>query len=150
MKIEEIERELPNGFHDALLHNIFIDYGRHEAVFEIGVRIGTIDSDNKKLREAYRRGRLELHGLRWCIIEAPDPSYPYCDRKLTVSAGTREALKNAPQIRLPEPGSEEEFVHWFFVRQWNAFIYVSAADAKFERTENPPLQTSGSANEKTD
>ncbi len=135
MKIEDIERELPNGFHDALLQNIFIDYDRHEAIFEMKVWIGDIDSESKELREVYRKGQLKLGGLRYCIIEAPDPGYPWCDTKLTIDAGTVGSLKKAPSVRLPEPLSEEVSVHWLFIRQWNAFIYVSATDARFEWTE---------------
>lgn len=138
MKIEDIERELPNGFHDALLRNVFIDYDRHEAIFEIEIWIGNIDSEIKKLREVYRKGRLRLHDLRYCAIESPDPEYPYAGRRLTIDAGEIGSLKKVPPIRLPEAPSEEAFVHWFFVRQWNAFIYVSATNARFEWIDDLP------------
>ncbi len=141
MKIEDIERELPNGFHDAELQNIFIDYDKYEAIFEIKVWIGDINSESRELLETYRRGQLKLYGLRYCVIEAPDPRYHYYDRELTIDAGTVNSLRKAPEVRLPELPSEEVFSHWFFVRQWNAFIYVTASNARFDWIEKLPLES---------
>jgi hypothetical protein len=131
MKLEEIEGSLPNGFHDALLQGVKIDYVKREAIFDFSVWVGDITSKDEKLREAHRKGRLRLSNLLFCIIEAPDPKYPFSNLPhLMINAGPARDLKASQQ--LPHPVPEEAFVHWFFVNEWNSFIHVAATDAAFE------------------
>ncbi len=132
MKITEIEMIIPNGFHDALLESISVDYMKKNAVFNLQLCIGDPYSEDIKKREGYRRGRLMLHGLLYCVIEPPDPAYPYCEAKtLRIDAGPLGYPGISVKSRLPEPLPEGAFSHWFFVQKWNAFIYVAATDAQF-------------------
>ncbi len=132
MEIREIEKIIPNGFHDALLESISVDYLKKNAVFNLQLCIGDPYSEDMKKHDAYRRGCLRLHGLLYCAIEPPDSAYPYCETKtLRIDAGSLGTPGIPVKLRLPEPLPEGAFAHWFFVQEWNSFIYVAATDAQF-------------------
>lgn len=131
MTIDEIEKKLPNGLHDASLEKIQIDYVRQEAKFEIGVNIGTPQDKSEKRRI----GILRLDGLQFCVIDPPDPKYPFQDAKglWLVDSGPIEDLKSENlQKKLIEHLPKGAFIRWFFINDWNAFIYIAALDAHFE------------------
>ncbi|MDP3110722.1 MAG: hypothetical protein Q8M71_01290 [Thermodesulfovibrionales bacterium] len=132
MTIEEIEKELPNGFHDAVLTKIAIDYEKRKIMLEIEVNISKSDLPDEVCREASRAGRLTLSGLLFCVIESPDPQYRFHETKnLWISdSGSVKSLKIP--ARLPTILPNGAFVHYFFVNDWNAFIYLAAMDALFE------------------
>ena len=49
MTIEEIETNLPNGFHDAVLKKINIDYVSYEADLEIKVGLSNFKESKRRL-----------------------------------------------------------------------------------------------------
>jgi hypothetical protein len=138
MQIQDIEDSLPNGFHDALLERIDIRYENNRAIFYIQILVGDPDSKNAEEREAYRLGKLTLDSLFFCAIETPDPTYPYREKKhLRISAGHLESLTHANLPDLVQSLPENAFSCWFFIQEWNAFIYVAALDAQFIWSEDP-------------
>lgn len=125
MTLDDLACTLPNGFHDAEITSIRIDYVRRKVEIMIDVWVGDSES-----RETYRPATLTLSGLRYCCIEPPDGRYPFQNAStLTVSTGTVESLAKPPDARLPDMPHTVGFTNWFFVEQWNAFLYVSAQDA---------------------
>jgi hypothetical protein len=127
MTLEEIENTLPNGFHDARINKINLDYAKRVATFYLEIWVA--DSE-EETRENYRAAKLTLSGLLFCVIEAPDPKYPYHEEKaLWVDAGSSK-LGDLSLTQLPEPLPSGAFTHWFFVNDWNAFIHVAATDAQ--------------------
>ena len=127
MTFEELDKELPNGFHDAELHDLRIDYVSGSAILRMGLDFGSYDRSNSP---DYRVGELRVSGLYFCSIETPDPNYPYLPdgSPLNVSGDpgkpeTRRALEELSST-LP-PG-----VRCFrlFVNEWNSFIYIAARD----------------------
>ena len=132
MTLDEIAASLPNGFHDAKIKSINIDYVNREARFDLQIWIGD-DSGTKEERETYRGAQLTLSQLLFCVIDAPDSRYPYHERKaLRVDAGSSNSGQISTSVRLPAPLPEHSFSHWFFVNNWNAFIHVAAMDARLE------------------
>jgi hypothetical protein len=132
MTIKEIESNLPNGFHDANLKTISIDYVTRKAELDITVDISNAEAPEEDATEDYRDGKLILSGLLFCIIEPPDlrSADLNADGLWITSSGTvkpGEMLKDLPLL-LPEGA----FVHYFFVNNWNASIYLAAMDARFE------------------
>ena len=125
MTLEEIADSLPNGFHDTHINSIRIDYVNRELTLDLEVWVSDSVEDDA---DVYRPAQLTLLRFLFCVIEAPDPTYPYQEEKaLWVDAGSDE---NPKKIQLPEPLPEGAFTHWFFVNDWNAFIHVAAMDAR--------------------
>jgi hypothetical protein len=133
MTLEEISDSLPHGFHDAQIKKLNLDYVNREATFDLEIWIGTDSSRKREERDAYRAAQLTLSQLLFCVIEPPDPNYPYQERKpLWVDAGSSPSNQISTSIRLPEPLPEGAFIHWFFANNWNAFIHVAAKNARLE------------------
>ena len=133
MTLEEVAASLPNGFHDADIKSISIDYVAGTATFDLEVWVGDDSAVKEEERELYRAARLILSYLLFCVIEPPDPRYEYYERKaLWVDDASRGAASISTTAKLPSPLPENSFVYWFFVNNWNSFIYVAAMAARLE------------------
>jgi hypothetical protein len=121
--IEQIESSLPNGFHDALLLRLSIDYRIGEAVIGIDVVV-----NDERIPE-YREGLLRISGVHFLVVDAPGPVILNSPRQSRIDAGPGHPSRST--INLPSVPSGH-FLHWFFVNDWNAFIRVAARDATFE------------------
>lgn len=128
MTIDDIENTLPNGFHDAVIRKLDIDYTKREGSLVIEVNAGNIEDD----QVCRRIGKLTLTDIVFFVIEPPDPNYPYkkSDGLWIASSGLVNSLKLP--TRLPNLQPCDGFAHYFFINDWNAFIYLAAMDANFE------------------
>lgn len=135
MQLGEIEYSLPNGFHDADLEGIEVDYTARKALMKMQLHVGDSNGATKEEREAYKRAELELSDVLYFVIDAPDPKYRYSEKgalwldagDARVARGTVQAAP-APPVpveRLPDGAS----AYWFFVGNWNSFIHVAAMSA---------------------
>lgn len=126
MTIDELEAELPNGFHDAILRDYSSDGATHSAEFTIDVWVGDLRSPTVSERECYRPARLELLGLVYLIVDAPD-------RRSVAAEGAPiridkcAADENATLAGQVPPGG---FAGRFFVNEWNTFIHFGAREAR--------------------
>ena len=145
MRLEEIDRMLPNDFHDAYLEKLTIDYAAAKAVFDLDLLFGVPDGKNEFEREAYRKGRLQLSNLIYCIIEPPLPNshqrYRGVDGPLKIDAWPMVEMKDKPE-KLPEPLPEEAFAYVIYAMTWGTFIYVAGTDASFAWQGDPHLNDS--------
>jgi hypothetical protein len=131
MTIDELESELPNGLHDAHLRTFSSDPTAGRAEFTLDVWIGDLHSAVWSERECRRPARLELLGVTYLVVDAPDPRY-------AVEDGSRVQIDSCaadddPERRglVPEGG----FAGRFFVTDWNAFIHFAALDARLTWTD---------------
>jgi len=65
--LEELERTLPHGLHDAEVRRIEVDYQQRKVRLKVAVWVGDMD-DPPERREAYRKGELRYRDLcfwRW-------------------------------------------------------------------------------------
>lgn len=130
--LEQLERSLPNGFHDAQIKGINLNYVERTIVFEMRLWVGDLESADKAEREAYRLGVLIISEFDFCVIEPPDLRYPYHPVKaVRVDSGAG----NPQSIPLLENIPEDTFAHWFFVNEWNSFIYFIARAARLEMSQ---------------
>ncbi len=132
MTIEDIENNLPNGFHDANLIGVNIDYVKREVTLDIEVDISSPESRSEGNMENYRRGILTLLGLLFCVIEPPDFQYADLDNKGLWITGSNPVRPAEIPTKFPTKLSEDAFVHFFYISNWNASIYLAAMDARFE------------------
>ena len=81
--MEATETQLPNGFHDARLHDLHLDqvHGRLTMLLDV-----CVEEDGSEDRE--RRGTLTLDGLLFCVIDPPGPNAQLpCRTPLWIDAG---------------------------------------------------------------
>ena len=126
MTLEDVERALPNGFHDAFLQTLTVDYVARRATLSLRVWIGDADAPTGADQEAYRQVVLTISGLLWWIVEPPAITTGHAAEELWIDAGPLSSLKTQPAVPVV---SDDAFAWWIFVRQWNAFMYFAATDA---------------------
>lgn len=125
MTIEEIENVLPNGFHDAVICSIFVDYNAKKAIFDINVNISNANNESTAV---FNSGKLFLSGLHYLALEPPDEAY--------LVDSVEQGLWIASSAPIPSSKDQKNtmgsFTHRFFINNWNSFIVLSAVDARFE------------------
>ena len=131
--LKEIDLELPNGFHDAFLEKLTLNYLSNSAELDLELWVGDPDTKTEEEREATRKARLYLNDLLYFVIEPPYPGYKYTkDRGVGLDAGDAMEDSNPkapkPQGDLPDGA----FAYWFFAGDWNAFIHVAALSARLD------------------
>jgi hypothetical protein len=132
MTLEEISESLPNGFHDAEVRRIVLDYSNRALTMESDIWVGSMD-DPPETREAYRSASVKLSGLLFCAIDLPKSQA--CGEDGAVSVDDFPTLRE-PAIALPKelvsslPASA--FLHTFYVNDWSSFIHVAAECAEME------------------
>ena len=131
--LREIDYDLPNGFHDAKLETVTLNFPSNRADLDLQLSVGSPDDATEEEREAYKWARLHLTDLVYFVIDCPDPGRVHPEGEaLWIDAGdaTDESLPAylKPPIVLPA----EAFAYWFYVHQWNAHFHVAAKGASLE------------------
>ena len=122
----EIDRGLPNGFHDSRVRSCNLDFVARTATFGIDVWVGDAEATTPNGRELYRSALLVVSGLAFCQLDAPDPSYPY-QEAMPIRVDLSEADQTVPAIRELPAGV---FAVRFYVSGWNSFIHVAGRHAQ--------------------
>ena len=126
MNLDQLEADLPHGFHDSLLRNFSSDMAERRAEFVLDVWVGDLRSDVTAERERYKPARLELLGLGYLIVDDRDsrqPPFELAPVQIDACAADDDP-ERARQV--PEGG----FAGRFFVTEWNAFIHFAALEAR--------------------
>lgn len=126
MTLDEITDSLPNGFHDAQINSISINYVKREATFDLEIWVAESSQGDS---DVYRSAQLKLLQFLFLAIEPPNPRYDYHEEKPLWVAGS-EGQRHISSTQLPSPLPEGAFTYWFFVHDWNSFIHIAALDAE--------------------
>jgi len=139
MKEIDVSDLLGIWFHDVKINRISADYVKREVEFEYVIPVGFWNSPNRYgITEGEIKGSLFMTGLLFLVVEPPDANYPYDDSEgieITSEgpATTEEfAAKYAARLSgMPQDLPEDAFLHWFYVADWNTFIFVAATGMRF-------------------
>jgi hypothetical protein len=128
MTFQEAEALTPNGFHDAEIDTLHVDYRTGTLSLSMRLWTGTLGTPNQ---EEYSSAELRVQGLLFCAIDPPDPRYPFPPDGDSLGVdgahGPGDLAAKADLIaRLPP----EISLYRFFVEQWNSFIYVAGGDVQ--------------------
>lgn len=133
MTFEELDALYPNGFDDAAINGLRVDYQNRTAELELNLRGNPPDSPNE---DEYRRAVLLLRGFYYFVIEPPDAdhlSYPV--RSIQINGYSEDANRFPLFEHLRASLSAGAFCCRFYVHDWNSFIHVAASDADFSWIE---------------
>ena len=132
MTFKEVEHTLPNGFHDAKIERISLDYSAGTLQIAMRILIGTPGQPDQ---DEYGPAELRVGGLYFCFIEPPDPTYPFKPngKPLSVSGDDGASGEIGFLQKLPAGVS----CYRFFVDQWNSFIYIAASDVQISSSGVP-------------
>jgi len=129
MTLDDIAASLPNGFHDAVLKTVSLDFVNCEAKLRLSVWIGEPGANTDAERELYRNAEVCLEGLVYWISEPPRTKDYLHKGALVFDMGALETLAEPPSSPPPEAPADS-FTNWLFVRDWNAFVFVAARDSR--------------------
>jgi hypothetical protein len=130
MTFEELDRRYDNGFVDAEITSVTIDYQSRTATLQMNLRGNQAASPNK---QKYDRAVLAVHGFYYFAIEPPDTDH------LSYGKRSEITVDGFPE----DPGRFPLFEHMkttlpigafccrFFVHDWNSFIHIAAPNAEF-------------------
>ena len=129
---EELARDLPNGFHDAEIRGISLDYLTQAAVFSMNLLVGVGTPDNKNL-SLYRAATIKISGLLLFFIESPHPKYNFVldGDPLSVSGDSVRVGQNREMDLLLPALPDNAWAYRFFLDEWNSFMYIAATSAEF-------------------
>ena len=133
MTFEEIEMTLPNGFHDAKIVRITLDYLAGTILMTMELLIDTSGD-----RVKYDRAEVKGNKLYLCSIEPPDPKYPFKPhgKALRVS-GDPEPRESVIFGNILGELPEGIAIYRFFVDSWNSFIHIAASDLEISWLKEP-------------
>jgi|ERR1044072_643875 hypothetical protein len=127
--LDALEANLPNGFHDALIKSISIDYTQRKIVIAISILTGQPSSPTEEERERYSDAILTIDDFLFCIIEPPDPQHAFASAGLLrIDSGSG----NPQRLPFLENIPADAFARWFFINEWNSFIYIAARAAHLD------------------
>jgi hypothetical protein len=131
MTLDELDQKLPNGFHDAQIFSIEIDYAAGAAKFSLGLLVGWPE-DPEPERERYQKAELFLTGQCFCSIDPPFPTYSFIpDGRPIYVSGDPAQPDHLPALReLSAKFPPGTWCYRFFVHDWNGFIQIAARDAR--------------------
>lgn len=129
MNIEEVEKSLPNGLHDAVMRKHVVDYENRTLEFDIDVWVGDLDSKDEEEREKYKSGKLKFEGLEYFVIEPPS-DVKVLFEPFSFSAGNPEVDKIKASVILPEAPAGT-FRAFFFIYKLEAFMHICASKVEF-------------------
>jgi hypothetical protein len=129
---EELELELPNGFHDAEIRGIALDYLARTAILSMNMLSGVGTPDNENLN-IYRRATVRIAGLLLFFVEPPHPKYNFLldGEPLSVSGDSVRAGQNSEMDCLLPALPQNSTVYRFFLDEWNSFVYLAAEGVEF-------------------
>jgi hypothetical protein len=130
MDLRLIEQSLPNGFHDAYLSGLDLDFVHHDVELSLSVLVA---NDDQPVSERYRQCRLTLHDYSVLVLEPP-----IAYREIKPSRGLQidqTQLNEEDYQAFRQVGynmREGNFWLALFVYDWNSRIVISARDADME------------------
>jgi len=135
MTLDELDRSLLNGFHDAEISSVEIDYGKATAKLHVWFWTGSTD-DARADRETYERAVVTVRGLCFFTIDPPDPNYRFLTEgdPIVVSGDPAKPDHLPALLSLMAKLPKDAWCYRLFVTDWNSFIHVAGRDAELTFT----------------
>src|SRR5262249_19278701 len=74
MTLDELDNFLPNGFHDAYIDSLELDYSTGAMKLNVDLLVGWPD-DPEPEQQQYQKAIVTITGLCFCSIDPPSPGY---------------------------------------------------------------------------
>jgi hypothetical protein len=138
MTFEEIDQKLPNGFHDAEIRKMSIDFVSRSIVIGMNLHAGVPGGPNP---EQYRAGTLEILSPCLFFIEPPDPGYHFIPdgSPLNASGNSVKVGKDTKVDRLLSALPPNATVYLFFLDDWNSCLYLAGGSVVLSWDDGGPF-----------
>lgn len=118
----DIEDGLPNGFHDARLKGVEVNFGQSTLVLHLDVDMSDINESG--LTEHVGKSAL-ISGVLYVRMDGPEEH-----KKAELKPGPLD-IAGDPHLMTELIGNSNYWVYRFFVHAWNAFITIAAEKAEW-------------------
>jgi hypothetical protein len=140
MTFAELDNSLSNGFHDAALKSVTVDYERRTVSMKLSLKVGNPDGPREK-RDDCRDAQVEINGMILWIVDPPDPNEEFKAAGELWIADSYET-GSIPQFTKHLSGvltavPADAFVHSFLVNDWNSYIHVAGRDCSIGWLNEP-------------
>jgi hypothetical protein len=133
MTFEELDQRFANGFDNAEISGVTIDYQNRTVTLQLNLRGNSPDSPD---RDVYQRAVLEVNRFYYFSIDPPDADHLTYREKEIQADGFPEDPSKFPLFESLKPTLPAgAFCCRFYVHDWNSFIHIAARDAQFSRVE---------------
>jgi hypothetical protein len=137
MTFDELDTLYPNGFADAEIVSLGLDYQKRTAELQLNLRGNQPDGPRC---DEYRRAVLTLCGFYYLVIEPPDADHLwYPIRAVQISAYSEDAHQFSLFEHLKPTLPAGAFCCRFYVHDWNSFIHIAASEAQFSWAKMEPV-----------
>lgn len=123
-------------FHDITVNRIDIDYSKRKVVFECIIPVGFWNSPNRYgLTDGEIKCTLNISGLIYLLMEPPDKNSKYENTGVIEIIGEGSVTQDKFEVqlsRMPQNLPEDAFLHYFYVCEWNSFIFIAATGISFQ------------------
>ena len=127
MTIEELENKFLNGFHDAHLVGMTVDFPSGSACIELDVDCDDPDPN------VYTRIKFRLTGLSLFVVEPPDVRISLSYGETFEASGYETSDKMLPNLESYRKNAPVgSFFYSFFMNHWNCFIHLAAMNVELE------------------
>lgn len=127
MTPDAIIAQLPNGFHDAVLQELGVDFAKAEARLKFEFLVGMPDAETEEEREAMRPGVLWLMGVTSTTIEPPSAGYQFSEGEGVYVDGGFGAYPDDPA-----PPDDGLVRLWLYISTWDARMMFTAKGSEVE------------------
>lgn len=127
--LEQIEKSLPNGLHDAEIRKLTMDYENARLVLSVSVLTG-IPSQPYPDREACRSAEISFLQVQFYSVE-----YPQAGSSFRHPGNVSFSYENTPPDQLPvgllDVLPPETLCYSLFIRDWLSHIHIGAGEVAF-------------------
>jgi hypothetical protein len=130
MTFEELNEKLPNGFHDAEIRQISVDFVNCSIMLSMNLHVGLVGDPD---RERYRAGTVKIMSFYLFFIEPPDPHYHFVPdgSPINASGNSVKMGQNARVDHLLTVLPPNATPYLFFLDDWNSCLYLAGASVEF-------------------
>jgi len=130
MTFEDLDQEFPNGFVDAEMTGIVVDFSNRSVTLRLNLRGNLPDSPG---RDEYAPATLVARDIFYISVEPPDREHLLSAKRSHITVdGFSEDSDSFPLFAHLRPGlSAGAFCCRFYVHDWNSFIHLAARSADF-------------------
>jgi|HubBroStandDraft_3_1064219.scaffolds.fasta_scaffold141396_1 hypothetical protein len=129
MTLEEIEKLLPNGLHDAQIHRMTRDYESAELALKVRILVGLPNQPSPE-RDRYRTADIVFRRVYFCSIELPQPESTF-QHPGSVWFSYERMSPNVIPDSLAKTLPKGTQCYSLFVREWMSQMHVAAQDVGF-------------------
>jgi hypothetical protein len=138
MTLEEIEKLLPNGLHDAQIQWMTRDYESAALTLKVRVLVG-LPNQPRPDRDKYRTIDIVFRRVYFCAVELPQPESAF-QHPGSVWFSYERMPPNAISESLAKTLPVGTQCYSLFVRDWMSEMQVAAQDVGFSWSDNAQNQ----------